>query len=328
MRVFLTGGTGLLGSHLAEQLVQRGHEVVALVRSARQAEHLNGLGCVLVEGDIADDLGDIADHIATCTDVVHGAAMVYAGDDWARIRAVNVEGTRRVLDAARRAGVTRALHISSVAVYGAAPDPISEATPLDHPLHPLDLYGRSKREAELTAREAFGAACGRLVIVRPAAVYGERDRLMAPALARFLRLPFVPVFGRGANSIPAVYAGNVAHAMLTLLETPDAHGIYDVGWDGPVSQRALMTGLAEGMGRGARVVAIPAGLVRAVCASLSRLGVSAPGARHLSLNRVARLALADSPFRSERLRRELDWQPPFDHPSALRRTGRWVTARN
>ena len=105
MRVFLTGGTGLLGSHLARDLGSRGHEIVALYRSSSDTSVLSDAGCTLVEGDVRDAPDVLAGLMQGCTHVVHGAALVYASGGWPRIREANVEGTRNVLEAAHRAGV-------------------------------------------------------------------------------------------------------------------------------------------------------------------------------------------------------------------------------
>ena len=89
MRVFLTGGTGLLGSHLAEHLLQEGHHVRALVRPSSDASFLAGVGAELVEGDVTDPVDRLSAAIQGCTHVVHGAALVYSGGEWEAIAAVN-----------------------------------------------------------------------------------------------------------------------------------------------------------------------------------------------------------------------------------------------
>ena len=152
MRVFLTGGTGLLGSHLAEHLLQEGHHVRALVRPSSDASFLAGVGAELVEGDVTDPVDRLSAAIQGCTHVVHGAALVYSGGEWEAIAAVNVGGTERVLTAAAQSRVEKAVHISSVAVYGNDEEKPDEGEPLRHDLADGDYYARSKREAEIKAR--------------------------------------------------------------------------------------------------------------------------------------------------------------------------------
>lgn len=323
MRVFLTGGTGLLGSHLAHLLRAKGHGVVALYRDGADTLYLEENECELVEGDVRQDPEQLQKAMAGCTHVVHGAALVYADGTWPTIRAVNVDGTRNVLRAAVAAGVGHAVHISSVAVYGTTDGVVDEDHALDSDLPPGDLYARSKREAEEVARGIEERRGLPVAIVRPSAVYGERDRLMVPAMADMMRSPVVPLFGPGDNTLPVVYAGNVAQAIIAALEAGKGGCTYDVGLDYPLTQRELMEGLARGLGRSPKLVSIPAWLVRGTVRTLVGLGFKTPGAKHLPLDRVGRLALGENPYLSERIRRELAWEPTHTHDDALARAGRW-----
>jgi nucleoside-diphosphate-sugar epimerase len=322
MRVFLTGGTGLLGSHLAHELRSHGHEVVAMHRRGADTLCLEETECELVEGDIRDDAETLSPLMGGCSHVVHGAALVYADGAWPRIRAVNVDGTRNVLTAARLAGVHHAVHISSVAVYGDVPAPVDESTPIDSDLPPGDLYARSKREAEEVARGIEEKRGFPVTILRPAAVYGERDRLMAPALERILRLPLVPLLGPAENTLPVVYAGNVAVAIRLALGAERGGTTYDVAYDEPLTQRQLMEWMATGLGLTPRFFTLPAALIRGGAGMLAQLGIGTPGAKHLPINRLTKLALEPNPFSSERIRNELGWSPPYGHQEALARTGK------
>jgi nucleoside-diphosphate-sugar epimerase len=327
MRVFLTGGTGLLGSHLAEELRARGHEVVALHRQGADTVVLEEAECELVVGDIRDEPDALQILMKGCSHLVHGAALVYAGGSWPKVRSVNVDGTRNVLTAARMAGITSAVHVSSVAVYGSAPRPVTEETPVDTPLAPGDLYARSKREAEEVARGIEEKRGFPVTIVRPSAVYGERDRLMAPAIRDMLRLPLVPLLGPATNALPVVYAGNVAVAIRLALESGCSGETYDVGLDHRLNQRQLMEWLGAGLGIVPKFVTLPEPLVRRGGGLLGRLGVRTPGAKHLSLDRLTQLALGENPYPSARIRTELGWNPPYEHRAALERTARWLAHR-
>jgi nucleoside-diphosphate-sugar epimerase len=324
MRVFLTGGTGLLGSHLAQELRSHGHEVVALHRKAADTLVLEETECELVEGDIRDDAEALAPLVEGCSHVVHGAALVYGGGAWPKVRAVNVDGTRNVFTAARFAGATHGVHVSSVAVYGSVTGPVDETFPTDSDLPPNDLYARSKREAEEVVRGIEAKRGFPVTILRPSAVYGERDRLMAPALRDILKLPLVPLFGPATNALPVVYAGNVAVATRMALEAARPATTYNVGLDHPLTQRELMEWLAVGLGMSPRFVSIPAPIVRGAGEVLARLGVRTPGARHLPINRLTQLALSENPYPSQRIRSELGWKPTHEHKAALERTGRWL----
>jgi len=326
MRVFLTGATGLIGSHTVEELTRAGHEVVALCRADADTRFLDRIPCTVVRGDVRSGAETLVPLVEGCQRLVHAAAQVYVGGSWPRVREVNVDGTRNVLTAARLAGIEHVVHLSTVAVYGPVEGSIDESQPIDEPLAPTDLYARSKREAEEVVRGIEERRGLPVTVLRPSAVYGERDRLMAPALARLLRLPVVALLGPGTNTLPVVYAGNVAVAVRLAVEKAVGGETYNVAMDHPLTQRELFEGLAAGMGRTPRFVVIPPNVARTGGEILGRFGVSAPGAKHLPLQRVVALGLAPNPFRSERIRRELGWKPPHAHPEALERTGRWLVS--
>lgn len=324
MKVFVTGGTGLVGSHVAERYRGRGADVVCFQRESSDTAFLRSIGCRITTGDVRDDPERTAGAMAGCDGVVHSAALVYAEEPWPRIRAVNVDGTERVLRAAALAGVHRVVHISSVAVYGDVDGPVDEDASTDAALRPGDLYARSKRGAERVAREVAAEEGIGLRVLRPSAVYGERDRVFAPALAALLRLPFTPLLGPGHATLPVVYAGNVAAAVAAALaaESPGA-AVFNLGADFPTTQRELLSGLARGLGVTERFLPVPAPLIRWGARVGDHLGFRPPGARDLSLSRLSQLALSDNPFRSERARRVLGWEPPYPPNEALERTGTW-----
>ena len=326
-RVFLTGGSGLLGSHIAERLLGEGHEVVALHRPGSDTSFLKGLGCTLLEGDLGDGPSQLAEQIAGCRWAVHCAARVYSGKDWSVVRAVNVEGTRNTLEAAARAGVRHAVHVSSVAVYGETSGSMDGAGPLEGTIRPDNLYARSKRLAEEVATEIHESGRMQVTIVRPSAVYGERDRLFAPNLARLLQIPVVPLMGRGDNTVPVVYAGNVAAAVASALDGRGSGSAFNLAVDFPLTQRELLEGLARGLGRSPTFVCLPAALVRAVAKVADGARLIVPGLRGVSGARVARLGLGENPYSSQRAREWLGWRPSVPHESALRRTGKWLLRR-
>lgn len=328
MRVYLTGGTGLLGTHLAALLREHGHDVVALHRQGADTLFLEEVGCKLVHGDVRDEPTDLAHAMRGCTHAVHSAALVYADGSWPTVRAVNVEGTENVARAAVEAGITHLLHVSSVAVYGTTDGEVDETDSLAAELPASDLYARSKREAEMAVRRVEAETGLSVTVVRPSAVYGERDRLMVPAIANIVRAPVVPLFGPGDNTLPVVYAGNVAEAMLLALEAGRGRETFDIGCDLSLTQRDLMAWLAEGLGKRARLVPIPAPLVRGAVGVAGRLGLQIPGAKHLPLERLVRLALGENPYPSRRIREELGWAPATPHRDALVRSGEWFAQRS
>lgn len=328
LRIFLTGGTGFLGSHVAEMLKGRGHDVVASFRPGSDTSLLRGLGCDLVEGGLTDDSSAHAERMQGCDGVVHAAAMMYGGESLAAGRRVNVEGTRRVLAGARKAGIKQAVLISSVAVYGKASAPLVEEDEPNEPLGRMDHYARTKREAEGVATGFHEDGSMKVTILRPPALYGERDRWFVPRLVAQLKRGFIPLVGTGKTGFPAIYVGNAAQAVELALGNQEGGGIFNLGEDHKVTLRFLYEAFAEALSLRPRFLTIPTSVARVGARLGEALGFGVPGARDLSLRRIVRLAAEDNPYSSEKARTLLKWKPTFTLEEAMARTGAWIRERD
>jgi dihydroflavonol-4-reductase len=182
VKVLVTGATGFTGGHLAQYLAGRGDEVCALVRPKSRARFdasaLPKRGVRVVEGDLTDagSLGRAMEGI----EVVYHIAATYreAGQPDSAYRAINVDGTRHLLEVATAFKVRRVVHCSTGGVHGHIANPPANE---DAPFNPGDVYQETKLAAEKLARE-FGAANGLdVVVARPIGIYGPGD-------TRFLRM--------------------------------------------------------------------------------------------------------------------------------------------
>jgi dihydroflavonol-4-reductase len=170
-RVFLTGGTGLIGGALLARLVDRGDEVVALARSDRAAAALANRGAEVVRGDLLDAVA-LKSGMARCSLAfnVAGVNTLCATDPTELLR-VNVAGAAAVARAAARAGVGRLVHTSSAAALGEPRGVVGrEDTP--HRGAYLSAYERSKHEGELAVRAAARELGLDVVCVNPSSVQG------------------------------------------------------------------------------------------------------------------------------------------------------------
>jgi 2-alkyl-3-oxoalkanoate reductase len=334
VRIFLTGGTGLIGSHVAEQLRGRGDEVVALVRPTSRRAHLASLGCELVEGDVLASPDELGALMRGCDAVVHGAAKVFERGGRAEFIRQNVEGTESVLRAAARAA-PRVVHLSSVAVYAGLRDASlpedrwTAADPERQAAYPerQAAYAASKHLSERAAWRLHEAGEIRLTTLRPSVVYGERDRAAAPILFAVSRLPLVPLPGGGRATLPLVYAGNVARGVLAALDRDAAIGrAYNVALDHAVTFRELIGLIADLRGRPARTVSLPAWPLRVKAAAVDGLTRVVPFVPGTDLRRAVRSVTRDNPYDSSRARLELGWTNLITHREGLRRTIDWWLA--
>src|SRR5215471_5519632 len=122
MRAFITGSTGLLGNNLVRLLCEQGYEVTALVRSRAKAARLFvGLNVSLVEGDMRD-VAAFGAALEGCDILFHTAAYFreyfQPGDHWKTLEAINVKGTRTLLEEAERRGIQKVIYVSSSSVIG------------------------------------------------------------------------------------------------------------------------------------------------------------------------------------------------------------------
>lgn len=207
-RVLVTGASGFIGSHLVDALVGRGDDVTCLVRQSSNRERLESLGVGFAIGDI-NDPGSLGDAVAGAEVVFHLAAMLK--QPWhADFLTTNADGVRNVVAACARAATPPVVVMtSSVAAVGPSPDgePVTEA----HAPSPVSKYGRSKLNGELAAREL--AAEVPITVVRPPAVFGERDTAMLPMFKSAARgLHVVP--GAGTARLSMIHVADLVQALI------------------------------------------------------------------------------------------------------------------
>jgi len=324
-RALVTGATGMLGSYIVQCLATAGCGVRALVRDASRAAWLEPLGADLVAGDVRDP-GALREASAGCDVVFHAAAVVGPDTAWAPFRDANVTGTQHVIDACAATGA-RLLHVSSTAVYGARRyemAPVDESTPLPA-LPAYDAYGRSKQEAERLVFAAHEQGRVRCSIVRPPPMYGERDRHFVPRVGAVLSRGVFPLIGGGTTTLPLVHARNVAEGAVLAATALGALGrAYNLTADYPITAADLVQLASRGLGRRVFAPRIPRAAGRAMFRVLE-VALLAAGRRGVSRRSGGTFDMLtkDNPFREDRARRELGWQPPVTPQVGIPAAFRW-----
>ena len=221
----VTGGSGFVGNRLARALVERGDQVRALVRDPAGAADLSALGVELVQGDMTDE-ASLRRAVEGVDRLFHTAGLV---GDWLDRRQavdVNVEGTRRLLAAAVEAGVTRAVHVSSLSVLGTKHH---HGTDESGPYVYGDAYTDTKIDSEQVAREFAAGGRIEVVVIRPGFVYGPGDNHVLVPLVERLRSGRFAFIGDGGKEMNTVYIGDVVRAALLADETAAAAGqVYNI----------------------------------------------------------------------------------------------------
>lgn len=247
----VTGGTGLLGSHIVEQLVRRGRRVRALVRKGSDVRFLRSLNVELCEGDLSD-AESLKRACAGVSVVYHAAARVGDWGPWAEFVEWTIKGTRRLLDAAIAAKVPRFIHISSISAYGHPNAPglvLNETAPLGQNLHRWSYYSRAKVEAEKLVWAAHQRGDIAVTVIRPSWLYGPRDRATIARLCDSIRTRRLRLIGDGENRLNVVHAGNVAEAAILAADSDRAVGeAFNCSNDGVLTQRQYFNLVAGTLG--------------------------------------------------------------------------------
>jgi nucleoside-diphosphate-sugar epimerase len=311
MKVLVTGATGFIGQGLCPVLRSRGFEVRAAVRGDMAAVS-PGIESIQIGalGPATDWTSAMADRDA----VVHLAGLAHVlgardGDEAARIRAVNVDGTEQLARVAVRCGVRRFVFISSAKVHGER-SADRTWTEQDAP-GPQDPYSRSKWEAEQALVRVARSTALETTILRPPLVYGLGVK------ANFLRLlktvdRGLPIpLGAIRNRRSLVYVGNLVDAIASSLRHPAAANRTFLISDGAdVSTPQLIRCVAAALGRPARLVNVPVWMLGLAASVLGR---------RVDFDRLAgNFAVDVSAFCHA-----LGWTPPHTFEQGIRATAEW-----
>jgi nucleoside-diphosphate-sugar epimerase len=268
--VALTGGTGFVGSHLADALVAGGWRVRALVRRPESPGWLDGRNVEITPGDVRDAVSLDA-FVAGADAVIHAAGKTSAKSE-AEYLAANAGGTANVVAATlRSAPAAHVVLISSQAAGGPSLDglPVSASTPG----HPVSSYGRSKLEGENEVRKATRLA---YTILRPSAVYGPRETAIRDLFSAASR-GVVPVLAGGKPRVQLVYVGDVVRAVLGVLRRGGRQETFYVAHPEVLDYRRIAEMLASLPAKKPLLLPVPGILIRAAGWAIGAVSAFSPG---------------------------------------------------
>lgn len=304
----ITGAAGLVGSHVAEELCKRGEPIRALVRETSDTRFLKTLPIEIMAADLRE-LRKTPRALENAGTVYHCAAFVRDWGSWQEFHDGTVELTRRVVTACRDAAAGRFVHVSSISVYGNPPESagqITEDTPINRYLYPGDYYGRSKVLAEEVVRSYDD-----YVLLRPSWIYGRRDLVSIPRLARLIRARKVKLIGSGENLMNLVSAEDVARGIVLAGAAPQARRqAYHLCNRGEITQREFFALLSHRLQLSPVKRRVPLALAWNVARLLEfvyrTVGVKSPP----PVTRRALLLLSrPTRFSIDKAERDLGWRP-------------------
>ncbi len=316
--MFVTGATGLVGSHVCSRARREGWRVRALVRDPQRADWLAAEGVELVAGDL-EQSAVIAQEAAQATVIVHCAAKV---GDWGPIedfRKVNVTAVEEILVAAERGGrLKRFIHCSSLGVYEARDH---YGTDEDEPPNAagIDGYTRTKYEAEQLVLQHVKERRLPAVVIRPGFIYGPRDRTILPRLLERLRSGQFAFLGSPDKVMNNTFVGNLVEAIFLAIANDTVLGeVFNITDGRLVTKREFVDTIAKAAGLPLPTKVVPLGVAKflaKVLEGLYRL-LGKKEAPLLSSARIKFLGL-NLDYSIDRARRRLGYNPTIDFADAM-----------
>lgn len=305
--IAVTGANGLVGRALCQRLMSTGAELRALTRDGQY-----GLPGERAVGDIGPDTA-WEGGLRGVDGVVHCAARVHvmdpaAGQDEAAFQRVNAQGTRRLAEAAARAGVRRLVFLSTIKVNGESAPPDAPFTAQDSP-QPADAYARSKAAAEAALWQVAADTGLEVVVIRPPLVHAPNAGGNLAALRRLVRLGLPLPLGAAQSPRAVIGIDNLVDGIVRCLSHTAASGRVWLMRDAEMPTVAELVGhLARADGRRPRLIPVPRGWLR------SAARVTGQSARVRRLLEPLCMDITDTQTR-------LDWQPPRRLAEGLQRLG-------
>jgi dihydroflavonol-4-reductase len=318
MRALVTGASGFIGSNLVDRLLAEGVQVKCLVRSRSSLTWLGSQALTLVPGDFHEP-ASLAAAVADVDVVFHVAGATRAARRAQYFRG-NLEATDNLLQACQEYGPEdqKFLFVSSLAAAGpCSGDPLTE----DEEPHPVSAYGESKLAAERLVLE-FGRSRP-VIIIRPPAVYGPRDRdtfMLFKSVQR--RLHVIP--GRGKQKVSLVHVDDLVTGMVQAARSEQASGrVYYICGDGHYDWQTVGKCLGRVLGRRFGTLYVPWGVMRLVALGGSLASQFTRSPTLMSLDKLRDIRQSHWLCSNERARAEIGFEPAIDLLTGLATTAEW-----
>jgi len=313
---FVTGGTGFIGSHLVDHLIQRGCEVRCLVRDRSRLGWLQGKPVTLVEGDLGSD--SIMQDAASGTEAVFHLAGVKAAESREAYREVNSRGCMSVAAAslAARHPPDVFVYMSSLAAVG--PGRSDEMVAENRAPQPVTNYGRSKLEGE---RILSGIGPLPLVVVRPPAVYGPRDREIFP-LFKLASKGIFPVFNPESR-LSLIHVEDLSRGVVRAAQKGRIGETYFLAHQTPVALSEFPGLLGDALGRKVRKIVVPTPILKGAAAVSESWGRITGNMPIFNREKVRDLTAAGWVCGWEKAREEIDFVAQTGIADGLIETAKW-----
>ena len=319
VKTLVTGATGFIGSHLVERLVAEGHDVRCFVRSTSNVRWLKNLPVEIFVGDFFD--AESLRNALRGVRIVHHVAGITKAQRKRDYWRWNSEATRKLLEATFQfaESIDRFVHMSSQAAVG----PSYNGTPANELTtpHPIDVYGKSKIEAE----QACLGFSGKLpiTIIRPVAVYGPRDHDTF-SFFKWLNRGILPILGSEKKRVALIYVKDLVEGIVVATESKHAVGqTYFIANEKNPTWEELFSVATQIAGKKVRKFRIPNFSVYLVAAAAEPLSFITGKAALYSFEKARELAQANWGCDVAKAKRELGYEAKTPILDGMRETIQW-----
>jgi nucleoside-diphosphate-sugar epimerase len=306
MKIFVTGASGFVGGAVASFFVKKGYKVLGMSRSTASDRQIEAMGAVAVRCDLATISPA---HIADCNVLIHTAAFLGQWGNYQAFYDVNVRGTKKVLQAARQAGIKKFLHISteSVLIDGKDLKNVSEDYP--YPNTPF-FYSKTKQLAEQAVREANVPDFFETVCLRPRMIWGHGDRVMLPLMKdAVLQQKFLWI-SRGQFQISTTHIDNLVHAIDLAIKMAVGGSVYFVTDDAVSTIHSFFTQLLQTQDVQPSSKSLPKWLVRIAAFFIEKAWLFFKVKSRPPLTRLGAIVFSSHcTLDTSRIKNELGYQP-------------------
>ncbi len=321
-KVLVTGAGGFIGSHLVECLLEKGYEVVCLVKPDENIRWIKDLGVTFCYGDITEKKA-LYNPVKGVSYIYHLAARLGGTDKASYLYEVNYEGTKNLVEVCIESGVKlkRFLFVSSIAVVGDTGD--SGYFNEENPPNPQSVYGKSKLMAENYLRE-IGEEGENFpnTIVRLPLIYGPRNFHDVYTLFKFVKRRVQPLLGKIVTSVG--FVKDIVRGMTLAAENPKAVGqTYFLGEERAYSSRELAKHVADALGKKTLKVRFPSFLLYTM-AFFAEAFAALTKTRPLVLKRSLDAYLNSNwRFSMKKAKEELNFEAEYPLPKGLKISAQW-----
>lgn len=318
MKALVTGGTGFIGSHLVDELLNRGYEVKCIARSESNLRWLDGKEVEIVKGSLFDI--EFLEKVVVDVDYVYHIAGVTKGRNYKDYYRGNVETTKNLLNAClKNSRLKKFVLASSLAAVGPGYDavPVNETTPY----HPITSYGKSKAEAEkvtLSFKDKLP-----ITIIRPPSVYGPRDTYTFE-IFKYLKFRILPVVFPKEQLLSIVYVSDLVDGFILAGESDKAIGeIYFISEDRIYTGEEIENAILKALGKKVISFRVPVLILYPVSFASELIFKIQGKASPLNIEKIKDVRQKNWACSIEKAKKELNYNPKVSLEDGMKKTMEW-----